>query len=275
VIVSAETPHPTAYTITSANNASFVFHKDSPTGAAMLGVIGQISRLPVQEAAGFYDESYKQENYFRHRSWIYEPYISCLLSFCKLRKGASVLDVGCGQGFFSYQLHMKGMQVHGVDLSEMGVRMAQSQYRRLGITFSVGDIQLLTFRQQFDCIFVRSCSLYNTDSFSLQNDATRNLLRHLKANGTFIFVYNSNFSSKESPTWRLHSLADVKQHFKDYPGANFFFLNRITTLLLRGYSFTSLATGLNIILSKASSMGGDLVCIFRKLPTLGQYGENG
>src|ERR1700751_2894870 len=100
--------------------------------------------------ADFYDETYKRPNYFRYQSWLYEPYISGLIAFCGLKKGASVLDVGCGQGFFSYLFSRNGMRVHGIDMSGTGIRAAQRLYGHLGITFAVSDIEIATFPEQFD-----------------------------------------------------------------------------------------------------------------------------
>lgn len=211
----------------------------------------------------FYNESYKRRNYFHYPTWVYLPYISTLISFCGLKAGDTVLDVGCGQGFFSYLLSKSGMKVCGVDISETGISVAESLYGSLGITFAAVDVQTVTFAEQFDCIFVRSCSLYNTDAFVLKSEITNSLLRHLKAGGTFIFAYNSNCSSKLSPTWRYHSFEDVRLHFSSYPNAEVFVLNKMTTYLLRKHSISPLATRLNIFLSKVLGVGGDLVCIFR------------
>src|ERR1700693_2612534 len=187
--------------------------------------------MPMQTGnAKFYDEIYKRQNYFHYPSWIYGPYVSSLIKFCGLRKGASILDVGCGQGFFSYLFSKHGMKVHGVDLSETGISAARNLYGRFGITFSVADVQTLTLPEQFDCVFVRSCSLYNTEAFPLEKEVTRNFLRNLKSSGTLVFGYNSNFSSKESTTWRYHSLEDVERHFSGYSNAEVFFLNKATTL---------------------------------------------
>ena len=218
--------------------------------------------MPMQTGnAKFYDEIYKRQNYFHYPSWIYGPYVSSLIKFCGLRKGASILDVGCGQGFFSYLFSKHGMKVHGVDLSETGISAARNLYGRFGITFSVADVQTLTLPEQFDCVFVRSCSLYNTEAFPLEKEVTRNFLRNLKSSGTLVFGYNSNFSSKESTTWRYHSLEDVERHFSGYSNAEVFFLNKATTLLLRKLSFTTFATRLNVLLSKGLAMGGEIVCI--------------
>lgn len=214
--------------------------------------------------AACYDESYKKKNYFRHRKWLYAPYISSLIAFLGLEEGSSVLDVGCGQGFFCDLFGKHGMKVHGIDISGNGIRTAETLYGRPGITFAVSDIRTARFPEQFDCIFVRSCSLYNTDSFSSKRNVTQELLSHLKPGGIFVFAYNSNFSSKISPTWRYHSLEDVRQHFSNYSGVQVFFLNKIITFLLRKYSMTWLVTQFNILLSRLSGMGGEFVCMFRK-----------
>jgi SAM-dependent methyltransferase len=219
--------------------------------------------------ADFYNEAYKRQHYFRYSDRTYAPYVSSLIAFSGLRKGQSVLDVGCGQGFFSYVFSKCGMKVHGIDVSETGVRAARDLYGGPRVTFSVAEAQTATFSEQFDCVFVRSCSLYNSESFISQKGVTQNLLRYLKPDGTFIFAYNSNFSSKPSPQWRYHSLSDVQQHFSDFPDPKIFFANRMTIFLLRKYSFTSSATRLNILLSKVTGLGGDLICILRKPDSAG------
>lgn len=212
----------------------------------------------------FYDERYKQPNYFRHRAWIYSSYVSNLIRFCGLRAGNSILDVGCGQGFFSHLFGIHGLKVHGIDTSETGILTAANLYERPGVSFSLADAQTATFPEQFDCVFVRSCSLYNTDCFPSQKDVSLNLLRHVKKNGVFIFAYNSNFSARPSPTWRYHSLTDVKRHFSDYPDAQIFFLNKIMMVLVGRYSLSPLATRLSAFLSRVLGLGGDIVCVLRK-----------
>src|SRR5438034_7915971 len=109
-----------------------------------------------------YDVKYRDQNYFQYRRWLHAPYVSSLVRACGLPEGASVLDVGCGQGFFSYLFHTHGMKVTGIDVSETGIRTADRLYGRFGITFTVADIHTAVFPERFDCLFVRSCSLYNT-----------------------------------------------------------------------------------------------------------------
>ena len=136
--------------------------------------------------------------------------------------------------------------------------------KKVRIRFAVADIETVIFPEQFDCIFVRSCSLYNTDGFPWNDEATSRLLRYLRPSGLFIFVYNSNLSSKKSETWRYHSWNDLKRHFRRYENANFYFSIKIDACLLRRYAFSWLITRLNIFLSKAVGIGGDLICVLRK-----------
>jgi SAM-dependent methyltransferase len=214
--------------------------------------------------ADFYDKIYQQENYFLYQQWLYAPYISSLIAFCRLPKGASILDVGCGQGFFSYLFSKHGMKVLGIDISETGITKAQNLYGHLDISFAVSDIRTATFGKQFDCIFVRSCSLYNTNEFSRHREPTADMLKHLKPGGTFMFVYNSNCSSKASPTWRYHSLDDARAHFGTQIDAQVFFVTKPSAYLLRHYTFSWAITRLNILFSQLTGAGGDIVCILKK-----------
>jgi SAM-dependent methyltransferase len=211
-----------------------------------------------------YDLKYRNPNYFQYSERIYRPYVLSLIRLCGLTQGSTVLDVGCGQGFFSSLFSKCGMRVNGIDLSESGINVARNMYGHLGIGFAVADIETAIFPKQFDCIFVRSCSLYNTDTFPVNDEVTSKLIKFLKPSGMFIFVYNSNFSSKTSEAWRYHSWNDMKRHFRKYENARFYFSIKFDTLLLRKHAFSWLVTRVNILLSKSVGVGGELICVFRK-----------
>ena len=115
--------------------------------------------------AAHYNRQYQTPNVFGYREWLYDRYISSLIRACGLKPGGSVLDVGCGQGLFSYLFQKNGMTVHGIDISEAGIRSAEAAYGHLNISFAVADVESKVFEQQFDCVFARGLSLYNRADF--------------------------------------------------------------------------------------------------------------
>lgn len=216
------------------------------------------------DKATHYNSQYQKQNYFGYSEWIYNQYISSLIHACGLKEGSLVLDVGCGQGFFSYLFRKNGMKVYGIDISDVGIHMAENMYGHLGITFAVADIETVVFPEQFDCVFVRSCSLYNTSDFPEKDEVTANLLRYVRPSGVLIFLYNSNFSRKRSESWRYHSWEDLKKHFVRYPNAKLCFSIKIDTCLLGRYAFNGFITAANMIVSNVFGIGGDLICILKK-----------
>lgn len=211
-----------------------------------------------------YNKRYEKKNAFGYSKLLYLPEIRSLISMAQLKPGSTILDVGCGQGFFSNLFHKCNMKVCGIDISETGIRDAQIDYGALGIKFQLGDVLSTPFSAQFDCVFLRSCSLYNTTDFPTRSDITSMLLRHVKQGGYFIFVYNTKFNySKNNDSWCYHSLYDMIKHFAPYADPKIYFINRIDTLLLGKLAYNIFLTHLNILLSKCTGLGGDLICILR------------
>src|SRR5262245_29507216 len=138
-----------------------------------------------------YERFYQDENYFGYRDWIYVPYIGALTAAAGLARGSSVLDVGCGQGYFSNLLRESGMVVLGMDVSVAGIRAAQESYSRPGLAFVVADIIRAPLAREFDCVFARSLSLYNRSDFATNQSVTDMLLHFVRPGGSLIFVYNT------------------------------------------------------------------------------------
>ena len=70
--------------------------------------------------------------------------------------GLSVLDLACGEGYYSRLLRRHGAgSVLGVDRSSDMVALAQHQEQRHaeGIVYQVGDVSSLELDQEFDLIF--------------------------------------------------------------------------------------------------------------------------
>ena len=217
----------------------------------------------AESAAASYDRFYQKPNYFQYRDWMYRPFIRALVKTAGLPPGARVLDVGCGQGFFTAQFAAAGMTALGVDISAEGVAQAQAQHGISGAKFEVGDALRLGYAETFDCVYSRSCSLYNRADFADDRGLTQALLGYVRPGGVLIFDYYSKLVARKSGGgWRYHSLAEVQRHFSPWPGTRVLFSLRFDTLVLGTGAFHF--SGLNALVSRISGVGGDLVAIVRK-----------
>jgi 2-polyprenyl-3-methyl-5-hydroxy-6-metoxy-1,4-benzoquinol methylase len=207
-----------------------------------------------------YNNSYRQQHYFRYREWLYRPFLGALRRKAGLQTGSNVLDAGCGQGFFTSLFAGHGLKVVGIDVSKQGILAAHQEYGHSGASFEVGDVLSLQDERQFDCVFARSLSAYNSDTFAHDSSVTKALLGHVKIGGILIFDYHTKLRRK-SELWRHHSLAEAKMHFAAFPGARVYFSLRLETLLLGRWALSSVGTQLSSFVSRVTGFGGELIAI--------------
>jgi SAM-dependent methyltransferase len=212
-----------------------------------------------------YDEKYTAGCHFKYRKWLYRPFLTALIKKTKLKPGSTVLDVGCGQGFFTSMFARLGLQSVGFDISEGGIQSAKRQYDWTGAKFEVGDVLSLQREAHYDCVFVRGLSLYNSAEFRRTRSTTDVLLTYLKPGGILIFDYHSKLCPrKKSETWIFHSLSDVTEHFSAYPSAKIYFSLRIETLLLGAWSFSTPFKMLAALISRYTGVGGEIIVLVRR-----------
>ncbi|MES2088278.1 MAG: class I SAM-dependent methyltransferase [Patescibacteria group bacterium] len=76
-----------------------------------------------------------------------------------LPKGATILDIGCAQGWKSAYLASKGFSVTGIDFSEEMVLLAQKAFPK--IPFKVWDLyDIEKLPGTFDCVFAQAVLLH-------------------------------------------------------------------------------------------------------------------
>jgi len=220
----------------------------------------------LSDLARDYDQKYRAGEYFRYRRWLFRPFVKALTTRAKLRSGSSVLDAGCGQGFFSGLFAELGMRPVGVDISGEAVQTARKNYAAGGATFEVGDVSSLRYENEFDCVFVRGCSLYNSEGFVANQHVTESFLRYAKKGGVLIFDYYTNFCPRKvSKSWLYHSLNDTRRHFSRYAGAEIYFSLRLDTLFAGRFGFSKVMTRLGEIISRTAGLGGELVVLVPKI----------
>ena len=80
--------------------------------------------------SNWYDEYLKDEDNYQHK--VILPNLLRLLDIDNLDKDASILDLGCGQGFFIDKvlgnIKNKSVNIHGIDLSQELLKIAQSKF---------------------------------------------------------------------------------------------------------------------------------------------------
>jgi 2-polyprenyl-3-methyl-5-hydroxy-6-metoxy-1,4-benzoquinol methylase len=212
-----------------------------------------------------YDINYSQDDFFHNRKRINRTYVKNIIRKAGLLENSTVLDVGCGQGYFSHLFNRCGMDVLGIDLSETGIRYAQEHYGKDRLSFVVGDALEIPVSMKFDCVFTRSLSLYNTDRLEQIRSTTDKLMAHLKENGLFILTYNAIFSRKKQvESWRHHTLKDMRRYFSPYQNKAIYFSSKVDCLVFGRRAFNPVFSQINICASRCFKLGGEIVCFIRK-----------
>ena len=133
----------------------------------------------------YYDLLYQDKDYIAE-----VDYIGDLIKnhFTKAKK---ILDLGCGTGKHDELLCNKGYIVHGVDISEemLGIAEIRRKDKEDKLTFSQSDITQLYLNQKFDTIV----SLFHVMSYQNTNTALDKVFtgvrEHLNTDGLFIFDF--------------------------------------------------------------------------------------
>ena len=212
----------------------------------------------------FYDDVYRKDNYFAHKQRLYRPFVRSLIAAAGLKRGSDVLDAGCGQGFFSHLLAAEGMTVYGTDMSVVGLQRAKELCDgRTATRFFASDLNCPASTHRFDCVFIRSCSLFNTDRLDQCVTPVSRLLAMVKPNGLFIFVYNTNLSAA-SGQWRQHRLEDIRSLLdQSCRGVHLYFVNKVDTLLFGRWAFNKPLTSVNAFVAGRTGYGGEAVAVYR------------
>ena len=120
-----------------------------------------------------------------HKDEFYKKY------FRQIPEGASVLDIGCGPGFFSLLLASLGMNVTASDYAEEMLKKAKDLLNRSGfynVEFCRADAQFLPFADaSFDAVVSRNL-VWNLEDPEL---AYKEWLRVLKPGGK-LFIFDGN-----------------------------------------------------------------------------------
>jgi toxoflavin synthase len=107
--------------------------------------------------------------------------------------GKTVIDLACGEGYYTRELRRQGAgRVVGVDLSGGMIDLARAEERRepLGIEYQVGDARALHVSEPFDLVFAAYLLNYAHTAEEL-TQMCRAVARALRPGGRFVTVNNN------------------------------------------------------------------------------------
>ncbi|OGX08855.1 MAG: hypothetical protein A2Z88_09925 [Omnitrophica WOR_2 bacterium GWA2_47_8] len=96
----------------------------------------------------------------------------------------SVLEVGCGAGFFTCEIAKTGAKITAVDISPDLLKLAYRQVKDKNVTFMVGDAHNLNFIDNYFDIIVGSSILHHLEV----EQALKEFYRVLKPGGSICFT---------------------------------------------------------------------------------------
>ncbi|RKY33483.1 MAG: hypothetical protein DRP68_02200 [Candidatus Omnitrophota bacterium] len=136
-------------------------------------------------------------------SWVkvkkYEERInSKILDILEVKRGETLLDLGCGKGSFCNSAFKRGVKVYGVDFSMVALREAKSLNKK--INFILADAVKLPFKEDF---FDHVVCLGSLEHFLDKISALKEIHRIVKKKGkVFLFLPNSYFLGHIYFVWK-------------------------------------------------------------------------
>jgi len=104
--------------------------------------------------------------------------------------GLSVLELACGEGFYTRQIRKAGAAtIIGIDLSPAMIALAREEEERspLGCEYDVGDATKLAKPEKYDVVFGAYLLNY-ASSPEMLKDFAMSIFNHLKPGGRFIGI---------------------------------------------------------------------------------------
>ncbi len=128
--------------------------------------------------------------------------------------GQTLLDVGCGNGYFALEAAKSCAAVHGIDYATTMIEKARALLARRptpNVTFSVADIRTLALNKQFDLATTKRC-IINLPTHEEQLRAVKVIHDHLVPGGRLLLLEGFQDGYDEVNAAReAFGLAPIKQ----------------------------------------------------------------
>lgn len=132
------------------------------------------------DAEPWYSQCVGEKGHYYHQKIV----LPGTLRLLQLKKGDSLLDLGCGQGVLSRNLP-PGVEYFGIDNAKALIREAKSRGNGF---FSIGDVTEKIDLAKRD--FTNACFILSLQNMEHQDRAIRNAAAHLNKGGKLLLVLN-------------------------------------------------------------------------------------
>lgn len=222
----------------------------------------QITSKSSVKQQTYYDVFYARTDFVHfHQDLKYTSYLASLLP-----NGGTILDVGCGTGYYTSLFATTGLQSVGLDVSLTGLLRGKSP----NVHLVQGDACRLPFRDgSFDMVFCRGFTLLDRDDILECVAIGEEQFRCLAKDGLFVFAWSTNLRGGERKRgWHEHTKHTIMSYLSklngkvvkvSYVDRKFFlrFLGRMAFHPLVGF-FVSWA-------ARITGFPCDMVVVLRKL----------
>ena len=161
--------------------------------------------------ASWFDSSYYHSLYAHRDHQEAASFIAQLIDLTQPKDDATILDVGCGRGRHSLEIHRHGYEVTGIDLSPKNIQYAQETAQQEGIDEKI-RFMVQDMREPLDKQFSHLLNLFTSFGyFKNPNDNIRTLKAfraQLAPNGVGVIDYLN-------PKWVLSNLIESEKLIRD------------------------------------------------------------
>ena len=122
---------------------------------------GATDRLEYEQTV--YDAWYRQGRVARpffYQQRNEQAFVRSLLSKYRVPEGASIIDIGCGNGYYASRFASNGLKVTAVDLSATAIEHAKLEYGEQ-VKWIAGDAFALPFDREFEYGFCHFFTFFN------------------------------------------------------------------------------------------------------------------
>jgi SAM-dependent methyltransferase len=166
-----------------------------------------------QEVAAVYDEEAEHDGRFAPEA--VEPVVDFL---AELAGDGRALELGIGTGRIALPLAARGVQVHGIDLSEAMVERLRAKPGGDGIGVTIGDFAATRVPGTFRLAYLVYNTIQNLTTQDAQVACFRNVAEHLEPGGCF--VIEVGLPDLKGEKLRIFDFGDSHVGIDEYDVAN-------------------------------------------------------